>query len=76
MITSFDNIIRDYTYAARHPHIAQMVFERVLTNLNERYDVYLRSLRALNVDYRADRYAFRQMVRGRTLLELFQVMRW
>ena len=31
VITSFDNIIRDYTYAARHPHIAQMVFSATTT---------------------------------------------
>jgi archaellum biogenesis ATPase FlaH len=71
VVTDFDAIIRDYTYSARHPHIAEIVFEQVLTNSSDRYDAYLRCLRALNVDYRSDRFAFRQMVRGRTLLNMF-----
>jgi hypothetical protein len=66
-----DRAIRDFTYRARHPHIAQIVFDRILHSQEERYDLYSRCLRELNVDYSSDRSAFRQMVRGRTLIDLF-----
>ncbi|MFZ5861746.1 MAG: SIR2 family protein [Nitrospirota bacterium] len=66
-----DPIIRDYTYRARHPLIAQIVFNRMLRLQEERYDAYIKSLGALNIDYSADRSAYRQMVRGRLLIELF-----
>ncbi len=68
---SFDRILRDYTYETRHPHIAEIVFERVLRSAEERYDAYVRCLRALNIDYSDDRIAYRRMLRGRNLLELF-----
>lgn len=69
--TEYDPIIRDYLYRARHPHIAEIVFERILANQEERYDAYLRCLQELNIDYSTDLRAFRQMIRGRSLLELF-----
>jgi cytochrome c-type biogenesis protein CcmH/NrfG len=66
-----DPVIRDYVYRTRHPHIAEIVFHRVLRQQEDRYDLYIRCLKALNVDYSADNRAFRQMVRGRAVLELF-----
>lgn len=68
---TYDQVIRDYVYQARHSHIAEIVFERMLRNPEERYDAYIRCLRTLNVDYADDRYAYRQMIRGRSLLDLF-----
>lgn len=67
----FDPIIRDRMYAARHPHIADMVFINVLTNQEERYDKYIRCLKSLNISYSTDSSAFRQMIRARNLMELF-----
>jgi len=64
-------VIRDFVYRARHPHIAEIVFERVLNQAEERYDAYIRCMRALNVDYQDDARAFRQMVHGRTLTQVF-----
>jgi len=69
--TEWDAIIRDYSYRARHRHIAEMVFQRVLRDQENRYEHYIACLRELNIDYGSDEYAFRQMVRGRTVLELF-----
>ncbi len=69
--TEYDSVTRDYLYRARHPHIAEIVFQRILRAQEDRYDVYIRCLRELNIDYSADNRAFRQMVRGRTVLELF-----
>lgn len=58
-------------YEARHPLIAQMVFENVLLTRAERFDIYVRLLGALNVSYSTNRSAFRQMVRGRVVGDLF-----
>ena len=69
--TSYDSLLRDHIYAARHPQIAEMAFQRVLVDDEQRLDKYLRCLAALNVDYASDERAFRQMVRGSTLGELF-----
>jgi hypothetical protein len=63
---------RDYQYRARHPHIADVVFLRVLRKAEERFDVYMQCLKALNVAYSVDWKAFWQMVRARNLIELFQ----
>lgn len=71
VLAEYDPIIRDFCYRARHPHIADMVFTHILSNPEDRYDAYIKCLRALNVDYSGDRLAFRQMIRGRVLLDLF-----
>jgi cold shock CspA family protein len=69
--TSYSDLIRDYVYEARHPHIAEIVFESVLDDPEKRFDVYIRCLQELNIDYQGDRKAFRQMIRGNTLKEIF-----
>ncbi len=66
-----DPVVRDYTYRARHPHIADVVFMRILANPEERFDAYVRCLRALSLAYTSDWKAFWRMVRGRALMELF-----
>lgn len=71
VFTRYDYHTRDYVYAARHPHIAQIVFERILKNADDRFDMYLRCLDALNIDYKPDHIAFSAMVKGRTVLDLF-----
>ncbi len=71
VLSRFDPTIRDHLYTARHPHIADIVFINVLTNQEERFDVYIRCLKQLNLDYDIDRRAFDQMIRARVLLDLF-----
>lgn len=66
-----DEITKDYHYRARHPHIADIVFLRVLKNVEERFDCYIRCLKALNITYAVDWKAFWQMIRSRNLLDLF-----
>jgi tetratricopeptide (TPR) repeat protein/cold shock CspA family protein len=66
-----DEITRDYHYRARHPHIADIVFLRVLKSDEDRFDCYIRAFKALNVSYSTDWKAFWQMVRSRNLIELF-----
>ena len=66
-----DEITRDYHYRARHPHIADIVFLKVLKTAEDRFDAYIRCLKALNVAYSVDWKAFWQMVRARNLGALF-----
>lgn len=61
----------DYNYIARHSEIAQIVFERVLTEPNDRYNEYVRILKNLNISYSSDRISFRGLVRAKSLHELF-----
>ena len=62
---------RDRAYQARHPWIAEVVFERAVTSPDERFDLYMRLLDALDVGYGVDRQAFRRLIRARELLILF-----
>lgn len=62
---------RDMAYQARHPWIAETVFERALTSPDERFDLYMRLLDAIDVGYSVDRIAFRRLIRARELLQLF-----
>jgi tetratricopeptide (TPR) repeat protein len=57
----------DYVYAARHEHVAEMVFERVLAEPEARYDQLIRILGGMNLDYSSDRRAFAQMIRGHSI---------
>ena len=66
-----DKLTRDYLYQARHPHIAEIVFDRILRNLDDKFNIYIKCLKALNIDYESDRKAFKQIVRGKALLNLF-----
>lgn len=68
---TYNPIIRDFEYNARHQHIAEIVFENILRDRDKKFDFYIRCLRALNIGYGNDRRAFRQMTTGRILLELF-----
>jgi len=69
--TEYDAVTRDYMYRARHKQIAEMVFQRILRKQEERYDAYLRCLRELNIDYDSDKSAFRKMIRGRVIVDMF-----
>ena len=63
---------RDYAYVARHPEIAQIVFQHVLSESTDRYNEYVRILKYLNVAYSSDRESFRKLVRARVLNDLFR----
>ena len=61
----------DMAYRARHPWIAQIVFERALPNDRDRFDLYMSILKAIDVGYTPDRSAFRESIRAKNLRELF-----
>jgi hypothetical protein len=66
-----DPRLNDIVYTTRHPHIAEIIFERILSNPERRLDLCIRLLKALNIDYSSDRTAYRRMIRGKKLLEIF-----
>ena len=66
-----DQLIGDFMYQSRHSHIAGLVFEKALTNAQDRYDEYVRVINALDVSYNTDREAFIGLLKARPLIELF-----
>lgn len=64
-------LTKDYFYLARHPEIAAIVFDRILSSPHDRLNEYLRILAELNLAYTPDRRAYRGLVHGKTLLALF-----
>jgi hypothetical protein len=66
-----DYFINDFVYSTRHPFIAQIIFEQVLVNEQERYDEYIRILRNINIDYKSDWTAFLDITNARKLNEVF-----
>lgn len=62
---------QDYLYSARHPEIAQIVFDRILRTPQDRYNEYIRILNSMNLAYNTDRDAISGMMRARALHELF-----
>ena len=61
----------DYAYTARHSEIAEIVFEQVLTEQTERFNEYIRIIKALNPMFSVDLEALRLMLRAKSVHELF-----
>jgi cold shock CspA family protein/TolA-binding protein/sRNA-binding regulator protein Hfq len=72
VFASRDELIKDYYYRSRHSHIAEMVFERVLVEQQDRFDEYVRLIDNLDIDYKSDREAFKGLLNAKQLLQLFQ----
>lgn len=68
----FDKYSTDRLFTARHQRVAEIVFDRVLVDPEEKYDQLLRLLNGLNIDFNTDHHAFKQLVRGRTISDLFK----
>lgn len=66
-----ENHSRDIYYRSRHQHIAEMVFNRVVPNAEDKFDLLARLLVSINVDYSSDREAFSRLIRGRAIAEMF-----
>ena len=71
VFSSYDNRIEDYVYISRHPQIAEMVFETILKDKQNKYDEYVRVLSNLNIDYLSDRNAFISITNATHLLQIF-----
>lgn len=71
VFAEIDSRLGDYVYQTRHPHIAEIVFERVLTSVQQRYDEYIRIIHHLDVDFNSDKDAFIGLTKAKSLMELF-----
>jgi hypothetical protein len=69
--TYYDTGSRDFVYRTRHSLIAEFVFRQALPDPIERAAQIKRIIRHMDVDYESDAEAFRQLVKGRTLADLF-----
>jgi cytochrome c-type biogenesis protein CcmH/NrfG len=69
--TRMDYYSGDYVYAARHQRVAEMVFDRVLADPEQRLDQILFVMAGMNIDYSSDHRAFSQLIRGRSVADAF-----
>ncbi len=67
----FDYRISDYVYYTRHKQIADIVFETILINEQDRYDEFIRLIEDLNTDFDNDRKAFLSLTNAKKLMSLF-----
>ena len=63
----------DVHYMARHPHVAQVVFDQVLGTADERFEQIVRVLHAMNLSYSIDVHAFNQLTRARAVRKALDV---
>lgn len=61
----------DIYYLARHPQIAQIIFDEILVENAERYNEYTRVLRQINISYDSDRDSFRKLIKAKSLEDVF-----
>lgn len=66
-----DSHSRDYVFVARHPLIAQLVFEHALRSPEEKANQIVRVLEHLNIEYSADSKAFSSLIKGKLLADVF-----
>ena len=71
IFTRYDNRTRDFVYVTRHSHIAEIVVDKALSDARANLDMHLQMIGSMNIDYDADRTAFRRLVRGRSLQDQF-----
>lgn len=69
--TKIDKSTQDYYYEARHPYIAEIIFNQILSNQEDRFNRYYEVFSVLNTSYDSDRKAFREMIKANNLLDLF-----
>ncbi len=67
----YDRYAGDRMYKARHQHIADLVFQLVLADQGSRYDQLMRIVDGMNIDYSSDCEAFRSLIRGRHIADIF-----
>lgn len=61
----------DYEYEARHPHVAEILFSQVFVDRRKLFDRLSIILNSLNLSYDADYRAYVNIVKSRTLKEIF-----
>ena len=69
VLTSTDPYTGDYHYRARHARIAQLVFQQVLSNDQDRADQLIRIVSSLDIGYSVDQKVLEKITRGHKLVE-------
>ncbi len=69
-----DNHVKDIYYKARHQHVAEIVFNRVLPTPESKFDLLSRLVSGINSDYSSDRETFQRLIKGRGITELFHTV--
>jgi tetratricopeptide (TPR) repeat protein len=65
-----DRYIRDMVYVARHPHIADIVFQRALPKPDDRFNQLIRVADGLNIGFSSDNTAYRYLFRARNIMDM------
>ncbi|PXF29135.1 hypothetical protein WH50_22495 [Pokkaliibacter plantistimulans] len=66
-----ESSIDDIHYKARHPEIAEIVFNRSFSTSLDRYNEYIQILSKINISYESDRSSYRQLMRAKSLHDVF-----
>ena len=66
-----DSHNRDIYYRSRHQHVAEILFNRILPAVEDKFDLLVRLLRAINVDYSSDQETFSRLIKGRSIANIF-----
>ena len=61
----------DYSYSARHPHVAEIVVRNELPNPDDLFNEYIAMFNELNLAFTSDERAFQKMTQGNLLRRLF-----
>lgn len=64
--------VQDIVYTARHPTIANMVFDHSLPNELDRFETYMSILLSLDIGFSSDRTVFRELIKYRHLSDVFR----
>lgn len=58
-------------YRCRHQHVAEILFNRALVNEGDKFDLLVRLIKEMNIDYSSDLEAFERVIRGRNIAKTF-----
>jgi tetratricopeptide (TPR) repeat protein len=61
----------DFSYSARHPHVAEIVVRNELSSVDDLYNEYLSAIHELNIGYASDKLAFQRLVQGKRMASHF-----
>ncbi len=62
---------RDVYYRSRHQHIAEIVFNKMLPSPEDKFDLLVRLITAMNIDYSSDFDTFSRLIKGRRIADIF-----
>ncbi len=57
----------DYSYSARHPHVAEIVVRNELATVDDLYNEYIATLQEINVGFASDKLSFQRLMQGKRL---------